>query len=98
MSANDQVIVAPFPGNLEKYAVWHDFCVDNPFDFSAKPIDVFDTLEEAVLRAEEECDWTVEYGIHIITRSKITGYEPRVWDVFPEYKYLGAKYSKKFIG
>lgn len=94
MSANNQIIVAPLPENLEKYAVWEDGCVDNPFNFSAKPLAVFDTLEEAISRADDECQDNppVEYGVTVILRSKISGYEELAWDEFPEHKYLGVKY------
>lgn len=95
MSANNQIIVAPWPEDLEKYAVWHDGCVDNPFDFSAKPRAVCDSLEEAMLAANseikeyEKAGAYVEYGINFIPRSSVAGYKPMVWDEFPEYRYLG---------
>lgn len=96
MSANDQVIVAPFPENLDKYAVWHDGCVDNPFNFSAKPLNLFGTLEEAIAYAEWTCDKNapVEYGIRIIRRASISGYQRHDdWDdEFPNNKYLGPKF------
>lgn len=92
MSANNQIIVAPYPENLDKYAVWHDGCVDNPFDFSAKPIGTFDTLEEAIEKANAEEDRIdiVEYGMSMILRKDVLRYEMRVWDEFPDYKYLGV--------
>lgn len=90
MSANNQIIVAPYPKDLDKYAVWHDGCVDNPFDYSTNPLGVFDTLEEAVIHANKEVDRfiVVEYGIHITTKDSVQRYEEAVWDEFPDYKYL----------
>lgn len=87
MSSNDQVIVAPFPEDLNKYAVWHDGCVDNPFNFSRTPSGIFDTLEEAVSRADDMCGPTygypVEYGVRIILRSKISGYDSKFGSTSP---------------
>jgi hypothetical protein len=94
LSANNQIVVAPFPKDLEKYAVWYDGCVDNPFDYSCPPVGVFDTLEEAVTKASKEEERSldlgapIEYGVHIILRSRVDGYERTVWDEFPDYKYL----------
>ena len=93
MSANNQIVVAPFPEDLEKWAVWYDGCVDNPFDFGGKPMEVFDKLEDAMNLASkelgpDEMGFCVEYGIRFVPRETITGYANCVWDEFPEYKYL----------
>lgn len=94
MSANNQIKVAPWPKDLEKYAVWYDGCVDNPFNYGLDPMGVFDTLEEASNKASEELERSsdqgapIEYGVHIIVRSRVSGYKEVVWDEFPEYKYL----------
>lgn len=93
MSANNQIVVAPFPEDLNKWAVWHDGCVDNPFDFSGKPLEVFDNLEDAMEKASnelgpDEMGFCVEYGIRFVPRENVTGYTKCVWDEFPNYTYL----------
>jgi hypothetical protein len=96
MSANNQIVIAPYPEDLEKYAVWHDGCVDNPFDFGQKPLGIFDTLEEAIGRGNAECDdpyGIVEYGVWITLRDRVAGYEMSTWEEFPDYRYLTPKYA-----
>ena len=100
MSANNQIIVAPVPSDLERWGVWHDGCVDNPFDFRAEPLAVFDTLEAAMARAEAECEpdemgFLVEYGVRFISRQSVAGYEVVTWDEFPDYTYLSPVRSKR---
>lgn len=91
MSANNQVIVAPFPEDLEKYAVWHDGCVDNPFDYSRKPYAIVELLEEAIEKGDQLSDevMIVEYGMSITLRKDVLGYETKIWEEFPDYSYLG---------
>lgn len=91
MSANNQIIVAPYPDDLTKYAVWLDGCVDNPFNFGSKPRGVFDDLEEAMIVADQVMrDNIVEYGIHFIPKAAVKGYSERTWGVHTEYKFLGV--------
>lgn len=94
MSANNELIVAPsLEHDLKKYGVWYNGCVDNPFDFGREPQAVFDTFEEAYRFADEQNDYTIEYGVRVIFRDKITGYRHETWDEFPDYGYLAPVFT-----
>lgn len=91
MSANNQIVVAPLPEDLDRWAVWHDSCVDNPFDFGQNPIGIYDDLEDAMIRAHEECmNYTVEYGVNFIPRKHVPAYGKVRDSEYPEYEYLGV--------
>jgi hypothetical protein len=94
MSANNQIIVAPDPKDLTHYAVWMDSCVDNPFDFGRDPIGSYSDLEEAMDVASKVMeDQIVEYGIHFLPKSSVSGYSRKTFDHDPDpeiaYTYLG---------
>lgn len=89
MSANNQLVLGPYPADLDKYAVWMDLCVDNPFDFSTAPLAVVDTLEEAHRVAYMEMtEGVVEYGMRVVLRDTLERYEQQTWDEFQDYKFL----------
>jgi hypothetical protein len=89
MSANNQIIVAPYPKDLTRYAVWHDSCVDNPFDFGSEPIAIFDDLEEAMTKADQVMrNDIVEYGIQFIPKASVSGYSIKRWPTGTEYTCL----------
>jgi hypothetical protein len=78
MSENNQLIVAPYPGNLDRYAIWIDPNVNVPFDFSLEPVAVYDTLD-AVMDASFKIqrNGLYKYGIYFLPRDAILGYSTK---------------------
>ena len=69
MSANNRMVIVRLEDR--KYAVYHDGCVDNEFDFREhRPIAVVKTEKEARLIASKEY---AEYGVDFIDARYIGG-------------------------
>lgn len=65
MSANDKLIIVK---EGKKYIIYHDYCMDNPFQFSKHNIIVTETsLKDAIIFANRYCEKNqVEYGYEFV--------------------------------